>query len=700
MPVHISEISIDGLHPQPPLHLFPKRVNLIYGRNEFGKTRLVEFLLRSLFHSSGKMNIRPSDTTGRVKVGGLDGNSEIWFYARSRDKLEDHLGVQNLNLPPQLARLLVVKGAESELQAGYPGGLGRAALNEYITNQGLIDRIMDRIPKNTRQAQIQEGLITGNLTGDLKRRKEILDQLVVIDNLFLEIDRQVSGGPLTELQLKMAALEASIDVQRTARQHYVNRLALEQSKLLMQSNVLPTNEILHLESDIREEAYLSDEIIRLEGKRREKEPLLETYEWLEAALQSYQATPLSSDIETKWLLPILAVCSVTGIVVFAFLNIPWMALVFAGIALILGFLTYRQFHDFASVAAARPENKHIAVEYEHRFNSRFHGLSDLHARKISMDRDYNQIQSYSEQIQTAKNRVHVLSSQIEIRLAQWLPGTFPLKSDRQMGLQKLHIQRANLDEALMKVEIELKSSPIKPVDGIAVDEADVFDREKLESLETDIALIKASISDLEQQKLALKQRICDITSSPISTDLGDLILALQEFRAELERAGKTVTAEILAGVAVTQAMQELRNGENATLQVVLQSPVICNTLKAVTGRYNRIDLLEDGLEVSDDYRSFKLVELSTGAQEQVLLGLRIGLASRLFAGQPLFLILDDAFQHSDWQRRSGMVDEVLRLAKAGWQIFYLTMDDHLRDLFLEKTQIDFGDDFLSISLAG
>ena len=252
----------------------------------------------------------------------------------------------------------------------------------------------------------------------------------------------------------------------------------------------------------------------------------------------------------------------------------------------------------------------------------------------------------------------------------------------------------------MKVEVSLKSSPVKPVDGNAVEEADAFDPQKLESLETEIARIKSAISDLEQQKLALKQRICDITSSSISNDLSDLILALQEFRAEQERAGKTLTAEILAGIAVTRAMQELRTGENATLQAALQSPVISNTLKAVTGRYTRIDLIADALEVSDDYQSFKLAELSTGAQEQVLLGLRIGLASRLFAGQPLFLILDDAFQHSDWGRRPGMVDEVLRLAKSGWQIFYLTMDDHLRDLFLEKTPNELGDDFLSISLAG
>jgi uncharacterized protein YhaN len=70
------------------------------------------------------------------------------------------------------------------------------------------------------------------------------------------------------------------------------------------------------------------------------------------------------------------------------------------------------------------------------------------------------------------------------------------------------------------------------------------------------------------------------------------------------------------------------------------------------------------IEVSDRYQTFRLDELSNRRQEQVLLGLRIGMASRLFAGHPLFLILDDAFQHSDWQRRPPMVDEMLRLAQS------------------------------------
>jgi uncharacterized protein YhaN len=50
----------------------------------------------------------------------------------------------------------------------------------------------------------------------------------------------------------------------------------------------------------------------------------------------------------------------------------------------------------------------------------------------------------------------------------------------------------------------------------------------------------------------------------------------------------------------------------------------------------------------------------------------------------LFLVLDDAFQHADWERRERLMDEVIRLGKKGWQILYLTMDDHIRDLFHDR----------------
>jgi uncharacterized protein YhaN len=89
----------------------------------------------------------------------------------------------------------------------------------------------------------------------------------------------------------------------------------------------------------------------------------------------------------------------------------------------------------------------------------------------------------------------------------------------------------------------------------------------------------------------------------------------------------------------------------------------------------------ESLVISDPFQEYPLESLSTGAQEQVLLALRIGCAARIVGKEGLFLILDDAFQHADWDRRGWLLDQVIKLANHGWQIIYLTMDDHIRDLF-------------------
>jgi uncharacterized protein YhaN len=95
---------------------------------------------------------------------------------------------------------------------------------------------------------------------------------------------------------------------------------------------------------------------------------------------------------------------------------------------------------------------------------------------------------------------------------------------------------------------------------------------------------------------------------------------------------------------------------------------------------------------------YPLADLSTGAREQVQIALRIGIANRISGGEPLFMILDDAFQHSDWNRREKLIDTIIEMAKSGWQMIYLSMDYHIRSRMYEKGTIEFGKDFCYFEL--
>ena len=197
----------------------------------------------------------------------------------------------------------------------------------------------------------------------------------------------------------------------------------------------------------------------------------------------------------------------------------------------------------------------------------------------------------------------------------------------------------------------------------------------------------------------MKQKICEITGDAISIPWEQLIQNLRETHLNCLAEYKDLTAEILGKKAVQRILDQLRLEEDRKIDAGLSSELILQPLKKITGRYTNLELKDNELMISDAWQNFPFSELSTGAQEQVLLALRIGFAQKWLRREAdqLFLILDDAFQYSDWSRREYLLDMVIELAKSGWQILYFTMDDHIRDLF-DTRCVSFGDQYVLKSL--
>ena len=95
----------------------------------------------------------------------------------------------------------------------------------------------------------------------------------------------------------------------------------------------------------------------------------------------------------------------------------------------------------------------------------------------------------------------------------------------------------------------------------------------------------------------------------------------------------------------------LQQTEEEKIRKGLQSKEVTDILSTVTSHYQSLDFDGKQLTVLGNYGDYEVDEiLSTGAKEQVFLALRMGFASKLAGGNPLFMILDDAFQHSDWDQ--------------------------------------------------
>src|SRR3970282_573068 len=105
--IYIEQISVEHLGPMGGRTFEMGPFNLVFGRNETGKTYLVEFLLRALFRQAGAWNLRNDVGQGKVRVRGLAAEA-VEFTPGGRRKLEDYWSEGEMGLPTNMVRLLGV----------------------------------------------------------------------------------------------------------------------------------------------------------------------------------------------------------------------------------------------------------------------------------------------------------------------------------------------------------------------------------------------------------------------------------------------------------------------------------------------------------------------------------------------------------------------------------------------------------------
>ena len=171
-------------------------------------------------------------------------------------------------------------------------------------------------------------------------------------------------------------------------------------------------------------------------------------------------------------------------------------------------------------------------------------------------------------------------------------------------------------------------------------------------------------------------------------------LGFREYREAMVDA----LAGMIAGHVVSDSLEQFMRQEDEQIESYLNDEQIAGLIEKFTRRYNRVSLLGEEVRIGTEGQSFDLKAMSTGAQEQILLALRMGIAGKLSGKDSLFLILDDAFQYSDWDRRQVLVEQAVEAVRSGWQVIYFSMDDNIRDLFKKAAKNLRSEDFKLIEL--
>ena len=231
---------------------------------------------------------------------------------------------------------------------------------------------------------------------------------------------------------------------------------------------------------------------------------------------------------------------------------------------------------------------------------------------------------------------------------------------------------------------ELNGLGIDPENFIREDPGIKFDPTHLLNLENLINDKSNQLKELEKENLDYKGEIANITGLSIKDDWNTLIDQLYAKQNEILNQLKHQESFIIAGILVHQTISELLRAEDEHIQNSINSPNFSDLLFKITGKYKNLTIDDDGkILISSDTAEYKLQDLSTGTKEQVLFALRVTLAEKILDDKAFF-ILDDAFQHSDYDRRPKLIDQVFSLADRGWQIIYLTMDKHIQNLFRDR----------------
>lgn len=682
MAVRIEEISVQHLGPLPEFYMKLGQINLIYGRNESGKTYLVEFIIRSLFKPQADWRLRPAYASGRVVVSGFDGQVQI-FTPSERCKLDDYWQSEKQNLPSSLSRLLVIKAGEVWLAKDDPGGVNHKVLKEYLSNSWLIDGIREGIMASTRNAEIVNKAIEGANQGDLKRRKDIQEDLAEIDWRIEQLNDGFASGELAWINRQLQQKQRELDAERRARRGTAYRLDQEMRQLETKINDLPEEEIQQLSDQIHQYRFKEEQARKIQRDYQEKKTHSSQYEWLQKAVETYESRFAAVAVKTNWIFP----AAIGLLLLAALLFTYWDEFVLSGLALLglffLGWLYHRRMALKVKLAVDIKHLNDVAAEYEQRMGEKMKDIATLKTKRDEQAIMAELAGEKERELLAIQNELNQIEFDVTRKFYN-LTGKNIAKEGWKRAVDGLKQQLKDLYRDKAEKHLKIQGLGVPPEEYLE-EAADLrHNEERYNQVKRECQELEAQKTQVEESLRNLKYSLVGFLKLDNPPDWETLIDKLQEKRRETADHYRAITARILAGILVNQELDRLAQAEDERIREGLISPLVLTPLKRITRRYDSLALEDGQIFVSGQRGKFNLRELSTGAQEQVLLSLRMGFASQHLEKEHLFLIMDDAFQHADWQRRHYLVEQVVELEQSGWQILYLTMDDHIRDLFKDK----------------
>jgi recombinational DNA repair ATPase RecF len=663
----------------------PADLNLIYGLNETGKTYVLESLLRFLFKTGrrsfwgGDDGVRELPVRGRVELSGV-GDEPVGF-TKTKDKIEDLVG-DGGDMPAEPSRLLVVRAGKTALSDA-PGGAGRDVLVGFLGGRDVLEDVDGRVGRLPHDITVSDGSLLGNRTV-LKEREEAEQRLRRAEELHRMVEESDDALRLRSAAREREALQEDARRMELARRHRSWQLRRALREVGGRLRELPEEGQLSRMADLS--ANLDDRRSELEAGReklaRERERMLRL-QWVRHAEQTHREL-LEGDAGRPapggWMY-LASILLVISAVVGGLLGSPYVLAGAGGLAAaLLGLATLRAKRGPGPAHSA--EREEIERHYRELYGEEMAGLPSLRRRAAELDTLEGRLQGMEESLHRLASEVGEMERELDSLCRRCL-GSPMEGADPVEGSRTVRRARSELEERSRELDRKLAGLGVPPEEDLEEDPGVEWSSREHRDIRERLSELDRASREAEARLVRLRDRLVAETGEHGADSWAGLIEALRQERREADEEYRRSTAALLAKVSVARAIDRMRERENERLAESLASPIVLEYLEEMTGGYRGIRLEDDELllqTAAGDELSLR--DLSTGAREQVLLALRSAMAELTFR-EPAFMLFDDAFQHSDWQRRGRLVEHCLNLVEKGWQVFYFCMDEDMRRRFEE-----------------
>lgn len=689
MTIHIDSISVKGLGPISSINWSLKAINLIYGKNEHGKTYLVEYVLRSLFKNSPKT--RALTDSGQVIVTGFESGKKT-FSPRSAEKIDSLLFPSNGALV-DLSRLCIIKEGKSNFDSASYSTISKTNLKEYLSDQSVLNKISEEIKGVvSKDSTIEDGkIVTTRNVGIVKKWHDSTERTKSFEDIFREINQEYSLGLANKARLELGIAEEESKKQKKAKCALANELSEQIATLTIETQSITDDMLNQAKTLINNLQVIDDRIQRTQDRLSEITPNSVHFLWLSTAIAECEKHPDVIIGKVSPLFFILSILLLLSTVVISFFQ-PYVSIGLGVLTLLFFILYVVQYRKQALNQDGRVEIEKIFKEFEERFGERALSLATLKSKLAYISPINAEIDVLTKQIAQEKREYLIQQNLVKSHLIELNIHS----SDSKVQLEEIEKIKRSQDQkksSLRNLENELFKLGISPEDYFNGTSEVIYDSNQEEKLNDQIERLNLVIKEEETKADSLKRRVCDKTRDDFVTPWDVVIEHLRERYNDAIVEQKDLCLKIVSGIIVSNVIAELNEKEDENIDLALKSPQIVNPIRAINPNYHGIDLYGEEILVFNDSQRFNLNDISTGAKDQILFALRIGLAEHVLQGEKMFFILDDAFQHSDWERRVALVDELGNLAKTGWQVLYFSMDDHIRDLFNKQLAPKFQDQY-------